>query len=708
MTELASGAGALTLLKKLTYGDKSCVILTRFKIGERVGGGVINVDLKLMQAAALLDRDPVAAGRQAALILEEHPRNEAAALLLATARRSSGNAPEAEAALSELAEAQPNSPLLQFELGRTWLAQGRESEALMALERAVALEPNLAEAWYELSGLYATRGDTNRCDSAYARFTDLAMPEKHLAEAGNAFINRRYAVAESLLLQQLERNPQDVAAMRLLAHIAAEREEYVEAERLIGECLRLAPGNSAARFDLARFLHSQQKADPMVPLLERLLVQAPHDLHYRSLLSSAYSLLGHNERAIGMITELIAEFPDKEIVWLSYGHQLRIAGRHSEAIAAYRKSISLRPSFGEAWFSLANLKTFRFDADDIAAMQSQTARADLADDERLHFEFALGKALEDAKDYEASFGHYVRGNALRRASVIFDAAATTRVVDRTEALYSYEFLAARAGSGCQAPDPIFILGLPRAGSTLLEQILASHSQIEGTRELPDIPGFALELGVLDTRTKPSTYPQAIGRFSRTDLLALGERYLAQTRPHRLSGRQHFIDKMPVNFLHVGLIHLILPNARIIDARRSPLGCCFANFKQHFQSGVWFSYSFEDLGRYYRDYVRVMAHFDKVLPGRVHRVYYEDLVADLEGQVRRLLDYCELPFEERCLRFHETKRQVQTASSEQVRSPLYADGVDQWRNFEPWLGPLKEALGDVVDQYAARGRFATGS
>ncbi len=672
-----------------------------------MAGVAANVDLKLMRAAALLDQDPEAAGREAAGILEEHPGHVAATLLLATARRSSGKNPDdAATAFAALADAQPQSALLQLELGRTQLAQGKETLALVSLRRAVDLEPRLAEAWRELSILYAARGDTAACDAAYARYFELAMPEQHLAEAANALHNGRYATADALLLQRLTQFPDDVEAMRLRANVKAELEEYVEAERLLDECLRRAPGYSVARHDLARILHSQQKAAPMVPLLERLLVLEPRNLHYRSLLSSALSILGHNERAGQVIAELIVEFPDNELVWLSHGHQQRIIGRRPEAIAAYRRSIALRPGFGEAWFSLANMKTFRFTSEDVAAMEAQLTRSDLPDDQRLQFEFALGKALEDAKDYAASFDHYARGNALRRASVLYDDGAATRLAARTEALFTPQFLADRHGSGSPARDPIFILGLPRAGSTLLEQILASHSQVEGTRELPDIPGFALELGIKDTAEKPATYPQSIARLSPAELLALGDRYLAQTRHHRLLGRPYFIDKMPNNFLHVGLIHLLLPNARIIDARRSPLGCCFANFKQHFQAGIWFSYSLEDVGRYYRDYVRIMAHFDTVLPGRVHRVYYEDLVADFETEVRRLLDYCGLEFEESCLRFHETKRAVQTASSEQVRTPLYADSVDQWRNFEPWLGPLKAALGDVVEQYAARGRSAS--
>jgi predicted Zn-dependent protease len=663
-------------------------------------GGAAAVDLRLMRAAALLDSDPPAAAREAAQILKEYPGHPAATLLLGTARRSCGDAAAAAAPLEELAATQPESALIQLELGRTLAAQGSDEQALAALTRAVELEPNLAQAWSELSALYAARGDTRACDVAYAHFARLAAPDWHLGEAATALATRRYDAASAMLRRHLAQAPRDVAAMRMLAEIAAEREDYLGAERLLEECLKIAPGYSHARLDLARLLYSQQKADPMLPLLERLLALDPTDLRYRSLQALAYALLGQNDLATRLISALITEYPDNANLWLSRGHSLRTAGHVNEAIAAYRKSAELRPESGEAWFSLANLKTFRFTADDLAAMQAQLAREDLNDSDRLQFEFALGKAREDAGEYADSFAHYARGNALRRAAVLYDGDANTAFVKRAEALYSKEFFAAREGFGCQAQDPIFIMGLPRSGSTLLEQILSSHSQVEGTRELPDIPGFALELGALEVPGAPPAYPQSVARLTNAELSALGERYIKQTRPNRLLGRPRFIDKMPSNFFHVGLIHLILPNARIIDARRSPLACCFANFKQHFQTGVWFTYSLDDLGRFYRDYVELMAHFDTVLPGRVYRVCYEDLVENLEGEVRGLLEYCGLPFEEQCLRFHETRREVQTASSEQVRRPLYAESLEQWRNYEPWLGDLKRALGDVVEQYPA--------
>lgn len=659
-----------------------------------MAGAGAAIDLRLMRAAALLDSDPRGAAREAAEILKVHPDHPAARLLLGTARRSCGD-PEAAAVFAQLAAAQPDSAPMQLEFGRTLAAQGRDADAITALTRAVELEPNLPEAWRELAALHAARGDPAACDAAYARFTRLAPLEQHLGEAGIALANDRPATAEALLRRQLAQAPQDVAALRMLAVIAAEREDYIEAERLLGECLRLAPGYSEARFELARILNNQQKAAPMLPLLERLLALEPGSLRYRTLQAAAYNLLGQNERATQILAALLDEFPADEFVWLYYGHSLRTAGRFDAAIRAYRRSTEVRPGFGEAWFSLANLKTFHFSAADITAMQRELAREDLKDHDRLQFEFALGKAREDQAEYGAAFTHYARGNSLRRAAVPYDRDSTTSLVQRTQALFTREFFAERADCGCRTPDPIFIVGLPRAGSTLVEQILASHSLVEGTRELPDVLGFALELGARARSGAPPVYPQSVARLTHAQLTALGERYLAQTRPHRLLGRPHFIDKMPSNFFHLGLVHLILPNARIIDARRAPLACCFSNFKQHFQTGLWFSYDLVDLGRYYRDYVSLMTHFDTVLPGRVYRVQYERLVVDLEGEVRRLLAYCGLPFEEQCLRFHETRRVVQTASSEQVRQPLYAHGVDQWRNFEPWLAPLREALGDLV-------------
>jgi tetratricopeptide (TPR) repeat protein len=652
-------------------------------------------DLKLMQAAALLDREPAAAARAALEILAADPGYTAAALLLGTASRRCGDSPAALAALAALATEQPRSAVIQLELGRAYVAQGKLAEAAAALERALRLQPALAEAWRELSQLQAALGDELQCDVSYARFESLVSVDAHLAAAGAALGTGRLDAATALLQQQLAGNPGDAAALRLCAQVASAREDYWEAERLLGECLRLEPGFSRARFDLARVLYRQQKPAPILPLVERLLALQPGEFRYRALEAGARSLLGQSERALAILADLLAQSPGNEQAWLYYGDVQRAAGRSGEAIEAYRRSAALRPDLGEAYFSLANLKTFRFSAAELEAMHAQLARPELPAAERLQFEFALGKALEDAGQFAESFEHYARGNTLRRAALSYDPGESTALVRRNRAIYTPAFFAARDGWGCASPEPIFIVGLPRSGSTLIEQILASHSQVEATRELPDVTGFALELG---SRNEPGTapsYPEAVVQLTGAQVAAFAARYLAQTRPHRPLGRPHFVDKMPTNFTHVGFIHLMFPRSRIVDARRAPLPCCFANFKQHFQQGAWFSYSLTELGRFYRDYIELMTHFDAVLPGRVHRVSYENLVTDLPGEVQRLLAYCGLPFEPQCLRFHETLRVVQSASSEQVRQPLYADALDQWRNYEPWLGPLKQALGDLA-------------
>ncbi|MDB5493872.1 MAG: hypothetical protein JWP86_1209, partial [Phenylobacterium sp.] len=360
--------------------------------------------------------------------------------------------------------------------------------------------------------------------------------------------------------------------------------------------------------------------------------------------------------------------------------------------AAYKKSLELAPGLGDAYWSLANLKVAALGPADEAAMLAALRRTDLGADDRLHLHYALGKALEDRGEHPAAFEHYAKGAALRRAETPYDAAETTAVLRRAESLFTADFFAERAGAGSPSPAPIFIVGLPRSGSTLVEQILASHSQVEGTMELPDIALIAQELIRSGAGGAGATYPDLLASLDAGQLANLGEAYLERTRVQRKSGRPFFVDKMPNNFHHIGLIQLILPRARIIDARRHPLGAGFSAFKQHFAHGHAFSYDLTDLGRYYRDYVELMAHFDAVLPGRIHRVIYEDLVEDTEREVLRLLDACGLPFEDGCLRFYENGRAVRTVSSEQVRRPIFRQGLDQWRAYEPWLEPLQAALG----------------
>jgi tetratricopeptide (TPR) repeat protein len=394
---------------------------------------------------------------------------------------------------------------------------------------------------------------------------------------------------------------------------------------------------------------------------------------------------------------LLGEHPAQAKMWMSYGHALRTTGRLPESVAAYRRAIALAPTLGEAYWSLANLKTFHFTEEDARAMRAVLGRTDLGDEDRLHFEFSLGKMLEDEAAYEESFAHYAHGNALRRKSYPYSADENSDFVRRSKALFTAEFFASRSGSGCAVADPIFIIGLPRAGSTLLEQILASHSLVEGTMELPDVPRTAHELNARG-REAGKAFPEILAELKPAELDALGASYIESTRVQRKTKAPFFIDKNPNNCQYVGLILLMLPNARVIDARRHPLACGFSCFKQHFARGQSFTYDLKDLGRYYRDYAELMAHFDRALPGRIHRVIYETLVADTEAEVRRLLAYCNLPFEEQCLRFYENERAVRTPSSEQVRQPIFQEALEHWRHYEPWLGPLKEALGPLLSRY----------
>jgi tetratricopeptide (TPR) repeat protein len=492
--------------------------------------------------------------------------------------------------------------------------------------------------------------------------------------------------------------------MRLLARLGIERDALDDAQLLLEGVLDVAPDYAAARFEYAQVLSKRQMHQQAQEQVGQLLAAEPANRNYRTLHAMTCIGLGQNERAVELYRDLLADAPRPAELHLSIAHSLKTLGQRDAAIAEYRKAASVRAGYGEAYWSLANLKTYRFEAAELAQMRTQLARTDLSAEDRYHFHFALGKALEDQAQYETSFQHYREGNALRRAQVHYDPARIRAHVLRAKALFTEEFFAARTGAGSAATAPIFIVGLPRSGSTLIEQILASHSQVEGTMELPDVPALAQTVGDR-AGDEALRYPQALASLPPAELRALGEDYLARTRIQRKTDKPRFIDKLPNNFLHAGFIHLMLPNARIIDARRHPLGCCFSAFKQHFARGQNFTYDLGELATYYRSYVELMAHFDRVLPGRVHRVLYERMVEDTEAEVRALLAYCGLPFEEACLRFYENERAVRTASSEQVRSPIYREGMEQWRHFEPWLGPLKESLGAVLEAYPRVPDFA---
>jgi tetratricopeptide (TPR) repeat protein len=525
-----------------------------------------------------------------------------------------------------------------------------------------------------------------------------SVRDPRLMEAGLALVEGRLAVAERLLRPHLKEKPTDIAAIRMMAELAGRLGRYGDSEKLLRRALELAPGFTAARANLATVLYRQNRPAEAIEVLDALLNGEPANPAHQNLKAAALGRIGGYEEAIALYSAVLERFPDQPKVWMSYGHVLKTVGRQHDSIAAYRRAIAAAPSLGEAWWSLANLKTVELGAADSAAMERALATPGLAEEDRFHLHFALGKALEDAGEAERAFAHYEEGNRLRRAGLAYDPDEIDRHVERSVALFTPPFFAAREGRGCAVGDPIFILGMPRAGSTLIEQMLASHSRVEGTMELPDVPALAKRLGGRRLKSEPTAYPESLAALSAGELQALGEEYLERTRIQRKTGRPFFIDKMPNNWAHVGLIHLILPNAKIIDARRHPLACTFSNFKQHFARGQGFSYDLAELGRYYRAYVELMRHFDAVLPGRVHRVIYERMVEDPEAELRRLLDYLDLPFEAACLRFHENERAVRTASSEQVRQPINREGLDQWRAFEPWLGPLKDTLGPVLEAY----------
>ena len=652
----------------------------------------------LAHATRLLATRPELAEAQCREILKVKPGHPETQLLLSRAIRAQGDAKRAYAIIDPLAGANPKSSAAQFELGLTFAELGESLAAIGALERTVALDPAYANAWLALGDQHTLAGNTSAADAAYAKHVLASTKDPRLLTAAQALYENKLAVAERLLRAYLKEKPTDVAAIRMLAETGSRLGRYGEAELLLARCLELAPGFDAARHNFATVLYRENKVGEALEQIETLRGKDPRNPSYRALEAAALGQAGEYSRAIDSYESLLKDFPTHPKAWMSFGHALKAVGRQQDAIAAYRKSIALLPGLGESYWSLANLKTFRFSTEEIAAMKTQLARSDLGDEDRYHLDFSLGKALEDGGDFAGSFAHYDSGNALRRKTAEYDADETTQHVRRSKAFFTREFFRAHEGVGSMAADPIFIVGLPRAGSTLVEQILASHSQVEGTMELPDILSIARRIGGKKRRSDVTRYPEVLAEFAPEQFAALGEEFLARTRIQRKLGRPFFIDKMPNNFAHVGLIHLILPNAKIIDARRHPLGCCFSGFKQHFARGQNFTYSLADIGRYYADYVELMAHFDAVLPGRVHRVIYEDMVGDPEAQVRRLLAYCSLPFEESCLRFYENDRAVRTASSEQVRMPIFTDGVEHWKNFEPWLASLKEALGPVLDAY----------
>ena len=623
----------------------------------------------------------------------ELPENRDVLYLQAMSQRLLGQIPQALATLLRLEQHHPKFSRLYQERGHCHVALKDAPQAIDAFLRGVNLNPALPASWGLLEGLYRMTGQADHAATAAAHVATLKRLPPEVLTATGLFSDGDLSAAETMVRAYLLKHGNHVEAMRLLARIGIERDVLDDAELLLEAVLTLEPDYHAARLDFARALMERHKYQRAREELETLLKLEPHNRHYKTLYTSTIVGLGEHEKAVTLYRELLEDAPQPADLHLSIAHSLKAIGKQQQCIEAYRAAAAARPSFGDAYWSLANLKTYRFTDLEITHMREEESAPGVAAPDRYHLCFALGKALEDRGQYAASWEYYERGNALKRAESRYRPEILETNTRKQIQVFTRAFLAERESFGVAGADPIFILGLPRAGSTLLEQILASHSLVEGTQELADIPRMVLALQDRVPDLDNPRYPGVLAEMKAQDFLELGEKYLADTRVYR-TDKPFFIDKMPNNFRHIGLIHLMLPNAKIIDARREPMACCFGNLKQLFANGQEFTYSIQDIARYYRTYLDLMQHWDTVLPGRVLRVEHESVVDDLEGNVRRILNFCGLDFEPACVEFHKTARSVRTASSEQVRQPIFREGLDQWRHYEPWLLPLKDALGDA--------------
>lgn len=655
------------------------------------------IALELMSLSTLLGSDPARVRARARELLARAPDSRPIALLLASASVALGDAAAAVAHLEPWVAREPSSAALRLQIGRAYRMAGREAEAVAAMRKAVELDDTLAEAWRELAELSFASGDETAGDGAYLRYSRLAKSPVQLTAAMTALAESRFDAAEELLQRHLAASPRDSAAWRLLADVALRRRRYADAEKACRRCLDIAPGDAAARFALASALYELNRSEEALPLLDRLLATEPGEASYLELKAKALRQMLRNGDALELLRQAVGLHPEGAALLLLYGHILREEGQTEAANEIYRRVTALSPGAGTAWWCLANTKTYSFTDAELGDMRRllESGRAERAD--RSALEFALGKALEDRGEYEESFRHYAMGNALHRGTFAYRAPAVERTSTLICQTVTRDFIERRRDWGSDRTDPIFIVGLPRSGSTLLEQVLASHPQIEGTHELPEIPDLAATL-VFQQDSAGNLTNNPLDALTQAEIATFADRYLERCRRYRKLDRPRFTDKQLGNFRNLTLIHLMFPQASIIDIRRHPMASGFACYKQHFSHLMPFCYDLGEIAHYYRDYTRLMDHMDAVLPGRVHRVYYERLIADPEGEVRKLLDYCRLPFDAACLQFHANKRAVRTISSEQVRRPIYKESVEQWRHYEPWLNPLREGLGELVDTY----------
>ncbi len=613
--------------------------------------------------------------------------------MLAVARRYGKDFSGALAALYKLIELNPEHGRAYQERGHTCLAMNELEEATKAFATAVDVNPGLVASWKTLANLHHGAGQERKARFAESQVDYLQSLGPELLGVLDLMHEGKLFKAEQLCRHYLQRNKHDVEGMRLLAELGVRLKVLDDAEFLLESCVELAPDNVRARADYLKVLNRKAKFEQAFDQAKKLVEADPENPAFQLSMASALTGLGRFDDGIEKYRQALERTANKAGVQVLLGHAYKAIGKLDDAIASYHEACRLEPAYGDAFWSLANTKTYRFSDDEIAHMREYEANRSMKADDRVHLCFALGKACEDRSEFETSFACYERGNAMKKRRSGYDPDKTTELVDAQIETCTRELFEQRGDLGFDSRDPIFIVGLPRAGSTLLEQILASHSEVDGTMELHNILGLAQRLRGRSAE-QTSNYPEILHELGDSYFRRFGEKFIDDTRIYR-GEAPYFIDKMPNNFLHIGLIRLILPNAKIIDARRHPMACCFSGFKQLFGEGQAFTYGLEAVGRYYRDYVRLMDHWDDVLQGFVLRVQHEDVVDDLETQVRRMLDFCELPFEDACLEFYKSDRNVRTPSSEQVRQPIYKSGLEYWRNYEPWLGPMKEALGEDV-------------
>jgi tetratricopeptide (TPR) repeat protein len=631
--------------------------------------------------------------------LRANPANAEALYIEAVAYRYLSQPARALASLKSLQAKQPTYARAYQEEGHTLKQLGDQKGALLAYQRAVDLNHGLLASWRELAALHRLQGHQREFELAQAEYSRLSALPAELVSVTSLIHEGKLFRAEKLCRAFLQKNPHHIEAMRLLALLGMKLFVYDDAEFLLESCVAFAPDYWLARYDYVNVLHKRQKFEKALDQARILLEAYPNNHAFQLAYANENVAVGNFDEALGIYDGVIGKHPRFAQPYLSRGHALKTVGRLDEAIESYRSAYRVKPDFGDAFWSLANLKTYRFTDEEVARMKAQLEAPATSNVDRFHLCFALGTAYEAREDYAQSFKYYEQGNRLKQKDTRYDPDGLDAAMLRQAATCSAELFERKAGMGGAYDDPIFIVGLPRAGSTLLEQILASHSQVDGTMELPNIIALAHRLNGRRFVSEEARYPAILAELTAEQLQRFADRFIEDTQFHR-KGAPYFIDKMPNNFMHIGLIHLILPKARIIDARRHPMACCFSGYKQLFADGQEFTYGLQEIARYYKGYVSLMAHWDEVLPGKVLRVHYEHMVADLEGQVRRILGFLGLPFEDNCLKYYQTDRSIRTPSSEQVRRPIYRSGLEQWRHFEPYLDVLKNELSTEISEYPA--------